>query len=207
MNIIQELRANKICAIVRGVDASKIDELAQSLIRSGIKVVEVTYNTPGASHMIQELSNNYGNELIVGAGTVLDSETAKSAIDAGAQFVLSPTIDVEVIKICNKYNVLPVPGIMTPTEALKAWEFGAKMVKIFPANVLGPNFIKQLKGPLNQIEVMGVGGITLDNVRDYLEAGASCVGIGSNLVSKDLVDKGDFKAIEDRGRQFLEATK
>jgi len=202
MKIIQTLKDEKLCSIIRGVEASSIDNLAKSLIEGGIKCVEVTFNTHGAKEMIEHLTKYYQNDLLIGAGTVLDSETAKIAIDAGAQFVLSPTLNLEVIKLCLRYNVVPVPGVLTPTEALLAWENGARMIKIFPAGVVGSNYIKQIKGPLPQLHIMAVGAINKDNIKDMLEAGADCVGVGSEIVSKQVVEEKNFDEVRSRAKEL-----
>lgn len=207
MNTLEYIQENKICAIVRGADSSKIDDLAKALIAGGIKIIEVTFNTDGAAEMISHLSKTYPNELLVGAGTVLDSETAKSAIDAGAKFILSPTLNTEVIKICNRYGVVPVPGIMTPTEALTAQEHGAHVVKVFPAGILTAAYIKQMLGPLNQLNIMAVGAVGLSNIHEFFEVGAQSVGIGSELVDKNLVANNEFQEIERRARAFTDAIK
>lgn len=202
MKIIQTLKDVKICSIIRGVEASSIDDLAKSLIEGGIKCVEVTFNTNGAKEMIEHLTKHYKNDLLIGAGTVLDPETAKIAIDAGAQFVLSPTLNLEVIKLCLRYNVVPVPGVLTPTEALLAWENGARMIKIFPAGVVGANYIKQIKGPLPQLHIMAVGAINKDNIKEMLEAGADCVGVGSEIVSKQVVEEKNFDEVRSRAKEL-----
>lgn len=137
---------------------------------------------------------------MVGAGTVLDTETAKSAIDAGAKFVLAPTLNVDVIKLCLRYNVVPVPGVMTATEALTAWESGARIIKIFPAGVLGANYIKQLRGPLSQLSIMAVGAINKDNIQEMFDAGADSVGIGSEIVNKVSIANNDFESITENAK-------
>lgn len=197
----------KVCSIIRGVEEASIDELAKSLIQGGISVIEVTFNTTGAAEMIQYLSKNYPEDFTIGAGTVLDTETAGKAIDAGAQFILSPILNVDVIKFCLKYNAVPVPGILTPTEALTAWENGARIVKVFPAGVLGANYIKQMKGPLPQLRTMAVGAINHENVQGMFQAGADCVGVGSEIVNKELVKNKNFKEITERAKKFSALSK
>lgn len=194
-DVISIIKEEKICSIIRGVEEDKIDKIAQALIKGGIKVVEVTFNTPGASKMISYLTEKYSDEFLIGAGTVLDTETAKNAIDAGAKFVLAPTLNIEVIKLCLRYSVLPVPGVTTATEALTAWENGARMIKVFPAGVLGANYIKQLKGPLSQLSIMAVGAINKDNIREMLDSGADSVGVGSEIVDKKSIANNDFNSI------------
>lgn len=200
--IISTIKKEKICSIIRGIDGEKIDEVAQALINGGIKVVEVTFNTSGASEMISYLTKNYNEEFLIGAGTVLDTETAKKAIDAGAKFVLAPTLDVNVIKLCLRYNVVPVPGVTTATEALTAWEHGARMIKVFPAGVLGANYIKQLKGPLSQLSIMAVGAINKENIQEMIDSGADSVGVGSEIVDKNSIANNDFDSITEKAKSI-----
>ncbi|SFG78853.1 bifunctional 4-hydroxy-2-oxoglutarate aldolase/2-dehydro-3-deoxy-phosphogluconate aldolase [Sporolactobacillus nakayamae] len=201
--VLQKIKENGICAIVRGTTSDKMCKIADALLEGGVTTIEVTFNTPGAAEMIQELVQKYSDRMLIGAGTVLDSETAKVAIVSGASFILSPTLNVEMIKTCQRYSVLPVPGVTTPTEALTAWENGARIVKVFPAGVLGPNYIKQLKGPLSQIEMMAVGGVNVENFGDFIKAGATSAGIGGELVNKKLVEANDFKTITERAASFV----
>lgn len=203
----EKIKESGICAIVRGTSADALCKIAESLIEGGVKAIEVTFNTPGADEMIKELSKKYSNDLLIGAGTVLDTETAKTAIAAGAQFVLAPSLNLEVMRICQRYNVLPVPGVCSPTEVLTAWENGAQVVKVFPAGALGARYIKELKGPFAHIEMMPVGGVNLSNIGDYIKAGACSAGIGSELVDKKLVAEGKFDEITKRAAAFIEAVK
>lgn len=200
--VISLIKEEKVCSIIRGVEETKIDQIAQALIKGGIKVVEVTFNTDGASEMISYLTKNYSNEFLIGAGTVLDTETAKTAIDAGAKFILAPTLNIEVVKLCLRYSVVPVPGVMTATEALTAWESGARMIKVFPAGVLGANYIKQLKGPLSQLSIMAVGAINKNNIGEMLEAGADCAGVGSDIVDKKSIANNDFESIVEKAKSI-----
>ena len=157
--------------------------------------------------MIRTLKGKYAGRMLVGAGTVLDTETCRTAILAGADFILSPTLNTEVIRMCNRYGRAAVPGVMTPTEILTALEAGADIVKVFPAGALGAAYIKDVKGPLKQACIMAVGGVSLENTADLFRAGASCVGVGSNLVSKALIQSGSFDGITERAKAFTEAAK
>lgn len=201
---LAKLKEHKVCAIVRGIDQKKISKVAEALIDGGVHAIEVTFNTEGAAEMIEELNKNFSDRMVIGAGTVLDSETAKRAIDAGASFILSPTLNKEMIEICNRYSVLPVPGVLTPTEALKAWEMGARIVKVFPAGILGADYVKQLKGPLPQIDTMAVGAVGIDNIADFFKAGASAVSVGSQLVQNDLVNQENYEELTKVTKQFTE---
>lgn len=201
--VLDKIKQLGICAIVRGTSADTLCRITDSLLEGGVKMIEVTFNTPGAAEMIQELVKKYSDEMIIGAGTVLDSDTARIAILSGASFILSPTFNLEMVKTCQRYSVLPVPGISTPTEAMTAWESGARIVKVFPAGVFGPQYIKQLKGPLSQIEMMAVGAINTDNFGDFIKAGACSAGLGSDLVNKKLVEEGKFNEITKRAAKFV----
>lgn len=201
--VLDKIKRLGICAIVRGTSADKLCRIADSLLEGGVRMIEVTFNTPGAAEMIQELVKKYSDEMIIGAGTVLDSDTARIAILSGASFILSPTFNLEMVKTCQRYSVLPVPGISTPTEAMTAWESGAQIVKVFPAGVFGPQYIKQLKGPLSQIEMMAVGAINTDNFGDFIKAGACSAGLGSDLVNNKLVEEGKFDEITKRAAKFV----
>ncbi|XJZ28252.1 bifunctional 4-hydroxy-2-oxoglutarate aldolase/2-dehydro-3-deoxy-phosphogluconate aldolase [Bacillota bacterium Lsc_1132] len=203
--VLQQIKNEGICSIVRGTSADKMCKIAEALLKGGVRTIEVTFNTPGAAEMIQELVAKYGNEMLIGAGTVLDSETAKVAISAGASFILSPTLNIDMIRTCQRYSVLPVPGVTTPTEALTAWENGAQIVKIFPAGVFGSNYIKQLKGPLSQIDMMAVGAVNINNFADFIKAGACSAGIGGELVNKDLAAQGRFAEITERAKAYVRA--
>jgi 2-dehydro-3-deoxyphosphogluconate aldolase/(4S)-4-hydroxy-2-oxoglutarate aldolase len=205
--ILNKIRESGVCAIVRGTKIENACKIADALLAGGVNVIEVTFNTPGAAEMIKELSEKYKDKMVVGAGTVLDPETARVAIMAGATFVLSPSLNIDVLRMCQRYSVLPVPGITTPTEAITAWENGASVVKIFPAGALGASYIKQMRGPFSQIDMMAVGGVSLDNIKDFIKAGACSVGIGSDLVDKKLVEAGKFDELTKRASNFINAIK
>ncbi|MFC7062421.1 bifunctional 4-hydroxy-2-oxoglutarate aldolase/2-dehydro-3-deoxy-phosphogluconate aldolase [Halobacillus seohaensis] len=200
---INRINEEKIIAIVRLSSTNHVENIVQSLVEGGIRVIEVTLNTPGALESIKKIKENY-RDLIVGAGTVLDSVSAQSAIQAGADFLLAPTLSKETIQMGNRYGVPVIPGVMTPTEALTAYEFGAKAVKVFPARSVGDSFAKDLNGPLPFIKVMAVGGVSLDNTADYFNKGWHSVGVGSSLVSSQLIEDGNFQEITSRAKQFIE---
>lgn len=200
--VLEQIKESGVCAIVRGTSAESLCKIADALLAGGVNTIEVTFNTPGASEMIKELVAKYKDKMLIGAGTVLDAETARTAILSGAAFVLSPSLNLGMVKMCQRYSVLPVPGIATPTEAVTAWENGVQIIKVFPAGVFGPNYIKQLKGPLSQMEMMAVGAIDLDNFGSFLKAGACSAGIASSLVSNKLVEEGKFDEITKRAKGF-----
>lgn len=199
------IRETGIVAIVRGTGIDSLFKIAEALREGGVRVIEVTLNTPGAIEMIGELEKEYGAEMLIGAGTVLDPETARAVILAGAKFVLGPTLNLDVSKLCKRYNTVYVPGVLTPTEIISAWEAGAQVVKIFPAGSLGPRYIKELRGPLPQVEMMPVGGVTVDNAAEFIKAGASALGIGGELVDRAAVEAGRFELLTEKARRFIEA--
>lgn len=195
-----------IVGILRGVPAEKTVEVAEALADGGVDVIEVTADTDGALDTIARLSAAFDrSEVLVGAGTVLDSETAGAALRAGAEFVVTPSFDAEVVRTCNRYGAVVAPGVMTPTEAVNAYEAGADVLKVFPASTLGPGHIGSLKGPLEHLPLLPTGGVSLDNVEAFVEAGADGVGVGSSLVDSDAVAAGDYEVLTDRAAAFREA--
>lgn len=199
---LQKINEEKIVAIIRSSSSDKLESTVKSLYDGGIRMVEVTMNTPGALNGIERIKALYP-DMLVGAGTVLDAETARMSILSGASFILSPTLKESTIEMANRYNVLMIPGVFTPTEVLLAHEYGAKMVKVFPIRSLGPSYITDLSGPLPYIKTMAVGGISLENAEEYLKVGANSLGIGSSLVDDKLIQKGDFREIEKRAASFV----
>lgn len=204
--VISEIKKHKIISIIRINDSSQIESIASSLYKAGIRIVEVTLNTPNAFDAIKKIRKTYP-DMIVGAGTVLDEIGAKLAIDSGASFLLSPILDKKSIELANRYNVLMVPGILTPTEAVKAYSYGARMIKLFPARNLKASYISDLKGPLPQLDIMAVGGISLENAEEFLVKGTCSLGIGGSIVNNDDIEKGNFLEIENKARKFVEIAK
>lgn len=202
--VINAIKKHKITAIVRGVEAEKAVKIARALYQGGINLIEVTFNTQGAAEMIAAIKEEMEDRMYIGAGTVLDSETAKQAMDVGAEFILSPSTNKGMIEICNKYAKVAIPGIATPTEAVKAMKMGADIIKFFPAAASGPLYLKSIKGPLNHVEVMAVGGINLNNAKTFIDAGAIALGIGTSLVKNKLVENDRFDTIEARAREFVQ---
>ena len=195
-----------IVGILRGVPAPKTVDVVDALVAGGVDVVEVTADTDGALETISRVSDAFDrSEVLVGAGTVLDAETAGAALRAGAEFVVTPSFDPEVVETCNRYGAVVAPGVMTPTEAVDAYEAGADLLKVFPASTLGPGHISSLKGPLAHLPLLPTGGVSRDNVADFIEAGADGVGVGSSLVDSDAVAAGDYEAITERAAAFREA--
>ncbi len=202
---VQQLIEARVITILRGVPKDRIDATADALYAGGIRAIEVTFNTEGAAEMIEALKTRHAGRFYIGAGTVLDSETARTAILAGADFLLAPTFDPKMIATCNRYGKLAVPGVFTPTEMLAATECGAPIVKVFPAVTVGPTFFRQVRAPLQQIRTMAVGGITAENFLEYLQAGADCVGVANDIAHPDLIASGDFAALEARALRYTKA--
>ncbi|MGP4064273.1 bifunctional 4-hydroxy-2-oxoglutarate aldolase/2-dehydro-3-deoxy-phosphogluconate aldolase [Oceanobacillus sp. M65] len=183
MNTLNWIEDKKLIAILRGYNTADSIAIAKALHAGGITTLEVTLNSPSPFQTIEKISSELGDEVIVGAGTVLDAESARLAISAGAQFILSPTFDRETIKLTKRYGKVSIPGAFTPTEILNAFEEGADIIKVFPASTLGPSFVKDLRGPLPQLKLLPTGGVTVENVASFIKNGALGVGLGSSLVS------------------------
>jgi 2-dehydro-3-deoxyphosphogluconate aldolase / (4S)-4-hydroxy-2-oxoglutarate aldolase len=191
-----------VVAIMRANSPDQLLSAARAVLAGGVVAIEVTMTTPGALDVIRQATCEFGKEVLFGVGSVLDAETARAAILAGAQFVVCPTFKPETVEICKRYSVPVVPGAYTPTEILTAWEAGANAVKVFPATAGGPAYIKAVKAPLPQVSLSAVGGVTVENTADFVRAGADFVGVGGELVNQKLLDAKDFAAITDRARSF-----
>lgn len=196
-----------IVAVVRFSDPEPLVDVVRALAEGGVTVAEVTFTVPNAIDVIREAKRQLGDRVLLGAGTVLDPETARAAFLAGAEFVVAPSLNLDVIKICRRYDKLVMPGVFTPTEAITAWEAGADVVKVFPADVLGPAFFKALKGPFPQVKMMPTGGVDLTTAAAFLKAGAVCLGVGGQLVDPKAVAAGDFARITQLARQYVEVVK
>jgi len=200
--LIREIEKYKIIAIVRGVNFLKMEPLFEALYDGGIKHVEITLNTKDACKSIDNMNNLYGSRMVIGAGTVLNAKMAKDAINAGARFLVSPNVDEGMITTAISHNVLPIPGAMTPTEIAQAINYGASMIKLFPVSILGPKYIKELTGPFDNLKIIAVGGISIDNAKEYMEYGAVGLGIGGSLINNTIIEDGDFKAITDYAKKL-----
>ncbi len=193
-----------IVAVVRSPDSHRLVEACRALADGGVNTVEITMSVPDALEVLRQVRHALGDRVLLGAGTVLDPETARAVLLAGAEFIVAPTVNLDVIRLCRRYGKLAMPGAFTPTEILAAWEAGADVVKVFPAEVLGPAFFKALRGPLPQVRLMPTGGVDLTTAAEFLEAGACCLGIGGQLVEPKAVAAGDFARIRDLARQYVE---
>jgi 2-dehydro-3-deoxyphosphogluconate aldolase/(4S)-4-hydroxy-2-oxoglutarate aldolase len=192
-----------IVAVVRAPDGARLVEVIRALADGGVTVAEVTFTVPDAIDVLRRASRELGDRVLLGAGTVLDTETARAALLAGAEFLVAPTLNLDVIRLCRRYDKVVMPGAFTPTEILAAWEAGADVVKVFPADVVGPAFFKALRGPLPQIRLMPTGGVDLTTAADYLRAGACCLGVGGQLVDPKLIAAGDFDGLRELARKYV----
>lgn len=193
--MLEQLEKHKIIAIMRGITGEAADRTVEALARGGIRFVEATMNTPGALDLIARWRRNYDGRLWIGAGTVLDVDMAKEALAAGAQFFVCPNTDPAVIEFARSREIGVFPGAMTPTEIVQAWRLGASAIKLFPSSSLGLPYFREIRAPLDQIPLIPTGGIHLDNIDEFMQAGAFAFGIGSRLADKAAIARGDFEAI------------
>jgi 2-dehydro-3-deoxyphosphogluconate aldolase/(4S)-4-hydroxy-2-oxoglutarate aldolase len=201
---LSRLDDSGVVAVLRGVPADRLIEIAEALRAGGVTAVEITADTPNVADLIDEVAASFDDEVIVGTGTVLDSETARTTLMAGAEFVVSPSLHEDVIETCNRYGAVSAPGVMTPTEAVRGYEAGADFVKVFPAKTVGPAHLGAMKGPLGQIPMMPTGGVSPNNAADYVDAGAFAVGAGGALVDYDAAERGDYEVITETAREFTQ---
>jgi 2-dehydro-3-deoxyphosphogluconate aldolase/(4S)-4-hydroxy-2-oxoglutarate aldolase len=201
---IEFIREKGVVAIMRANSSDQLLAAADAVKAGGVNAIEVTMTTPGAIDVVKQATAKYGDDVLFGVGSVLDSETARAAILAGAQFVVCPTLDVQTIQLCKRYAVPVVPGAYTPTEIITAWQAGADMVKVFPASIGGPPLIKAIKGPLPQIKLVPVGGVNLNTTADFIRAGAEVVGVGGSLVNQKLLEAQEFDKITENARRYCE---
>ena len=199
--ILKKVEQEKIVAIVRVDDAEKAERCFDALRKGGIKVIEMTFTIPYAHTMLEKLSKKYKDDITIGAGTVLDSETARLAIMSGAEFVVSPSFNADVAKLCNRYSIPYFCGVNTPTEAISAMEAGVEVVKLFPANNFKPSVIKDFRGPFPNIAVMPTGGVNLATIKEWIKAGAFACGVGGELVNG--YKTGDYDGITEAAKNFI----
>lgn len=199
----QQILACGVIAVLRGVKQESILDIVLALKAGGIDAIEITVDAPGAMAMIQQVSEKLGHEVKVGAGTVLDGETARLALLSGAEFIVSPCLKPDVIKVCKRYGKLIISGAMTPTEIVTAYELGADIIKVFPAGVLGPQYIRDIRGPLGHIPLIPTGGVSVDNAAEFIKAGCIAVGIGGSLIPKQAVQEGNWGIITEKARQMV----
>lgn len=202
-SVLERLTSTGVVPVIRARSADEAAQAIAAIQKGGVSVLEITMTVPGAVELIREVARR-ASDALVGAGTVLDPETARACIEAGARFVVSPALNVETIAACQEAGVAVLPGALTPTEVVTAWNAGADLVKVFPANALGgPSYIKSLKAPLPQIQLVPTGGVNLQTAKDFIKAGAAALGVGADLVDLQALRRGEAELITERARQFL----
>ena len=193
-----------IVAVIRADRGELLADVAEALVAGGVAVMEVTFTVPSAHRVLEKVAQRLGDRILLGAGTVLDPETARIAMLSGAEFIVSPSTNLDVIATCRRYDKLVMPGALTPTEVVAAWQAGADIVKIFPSDLGGPAYLKALRAPLPQVRMLPTGGVNLDTAADFIRAGACALGVGGSLVETKAVQSGDLGRIESLARQFVE---
>jgi 2-dehydro-3-deoxyphosphogluconate aldolase/(4S)-4-hydroxy-2-oxoglutarate aldolase len=204
---LARIQSTGIVAVIRAPSGELLADVAEALVAGGVEVMEITFTVPQAHRVLEQVAKQLGSKILLGAGTVLDPETARIAMLSGAEFIVSPTTNLEVIRICRRYDKLVLPGAFTPTEVLTAWEAGADIVKVFPSDFTGAPYLKVLKAPLPQVRLMPTGGVTLQTAPAFLEAGAYALGVGGSLVEAKALASGDMKRVETQARQFIEVVR
>ncbi len=204
IKIIERIHKIGLVPVLRATSAKEALIIADAIIAGGVTVLEVTMTVPGAIQVIEQLVHHHGEKLLVGAGTVLDAETARSCLLAGAQFIVSPALDVRTIELCRRYSAPVMPGALTPTEIVTAWQAGADVVKVFPCSALGgAKYLKALQGPLPQIQLIPTGGVSLSTAAEFLSAGAFALGVGSDLVDAKAAAEGRTEIITENARKYI----
>jgi len=200
---LQRILDGGIVAVVRSDSPDQLLEVVRALAEGGVTAAEITFTVPNAIDVIRKVRDAMGDEIVLGAGSVLDPETARAALLAGAEYIVGPSLNLDVIRLCRRYGKVVMPGALTPTEVVAAWEAGADVVKIFPADLGGPAYLKALRAPLPQIQMMPTGGVDLTTAEAFLKAGASCLGVGGSLVDARAIASGDFDRIRTVAGQFV----
>ena len=203
--VLQQIKDTGVIPVVRATSADEAMRAIDAIREGGIAVLEITMTVPGAIGVIEQVSARYGKDALVGAGTVLDPEIAEACISSGAQFIVSPALNPETIAYCRRHDVAVMPGALTPTEVVQAWSAGADLVKVFPAGAVGgPSYLRSLKAPLPQIELVPTGGVSLKTAADFIRAGAAALGVGADLVDINAIREGQGALITERAKQFME---
>ena len=204
---IEEFKNLPLMGIVRGIDLRDIEPLLESVIKAGLKTIEITMNTSGAEEIIKKAKSVSNGRITVGAGTVITTDDLDKALAAGAEFIVSPVLNKDIMDVCIDNNVPVFPGAFSPQEVCNAWELGATMVKVFPSSVFGPSYIKELKGPFDDVKIIAVGGVRLENINDFFASGADAIAFGGSVLKKEWIDKKDFKSIENLISKYVNAVK
>jgi 2-dehydro-3-deoxyphosphogluconate aldolase/(4S)-4-hydroxy-2-oxoglutarate aldolase len=201
---LTQITTTGIVAVIRAKSSGLLVDVARALLAGGVNVIEVTFTVPRAVQVLERVADELGDQVLLGAGTVLDTETARTAMLAGAEFIVSPATNTSVIELCRRYDKTVIPGALTPTEVVTAWQAGADLVKIFPSDVMGPSYLKALRGPLPQVRLMPTGGVNLETAAEFLRAGACALGVGGSLVEAKAIDAGNLQRITELATQFVE---
>jgi 2-dehydro-3-deoxyphosphogluconate aldolase/(4S)-4-hydroxy-2-oxoglutarate aldolase len=202
--VLSHIMSNGVVAVIRMKDTRRLLKVIQAVGAGGVKSIEITMTVPGAIDIIRQLAPSVPGDVLIGAGTVVDRETANKVIDAGAKFVVGPILNLEIIRLCGERNTVVMPGCFSPTEIYTAWTAGADIVKVFPATSLGPKYFKDIRGPFPDIRLMPTGGVTIDNVGEWIAAGAVAVGIGSDLLDKKAIDEERYEVLTERAKRMVE---
>ena len=203
--ILNQLHENYLVAVVRGNDEDETKKIVDEIIKGGFKNIEITFTVPNAEEVINQVHKQYGDDIVLGAGTVLDAATAQIAINKGAQYIVSPHLDTNISKLCNIYSIPYLPGCSSATEIIEALRYGSDLIKLFPGGQLGAGFIKDIKGPVPNVELMPSGGVNLDNISDWIEKGSFAVGIGGDL-TKEFTGN-NYEVISEKTQKYVEAVR
>ncbi len=202
-DILQRILEKKAIAVIRMTDVARLTRVIAAIRAGGVECVEITMSVPGPMDVIKDVSRSIGDKALIGAGTVLNAETARQAIEAGAEFIVGPVLDLGVIEIAHQYEKVVIPGAFSPGEIVAAWQAGADIVKVFPATVLGPRYLKDLRGPLPQIRLCPTGGVTVENAGEWIKAGACCVGIGTDLLDKRAIAEDRYEVLTEKAQRLV----
>ena len=202
--VLDRILSTRVVAVIRMKDTQRLKKVIEAIRLGGVKSIEITMTVPGAVQIIADLVKTVPEDVLVGAGTVTDVETANKVIDAGAKFVVGPILNVDIIKLCNQRGVVIIPGCYTPTEIFKAWKAGADIIKVFPATSLGPKYFKDIRGPFPDLRLLPTGGVSVDNVGEWIAAGAVAVGIGSDLLDKKAIDEERYEVLTERAKRMVD---
>jgi 2-dehydro-3-deoxyphosphogluconate aldolase/(4S)-4-hydroxy-2-oxoglutarate aldolase len=200
---LNRVLASGIVAVIRAPSGDVLGDVAEALLAGGVDCMEITFTVPKAHRVLETVADRLGDKVLLGAGTVLDPETARAALLAGARFIVAPTVNLRTIELCKRYTALVMPGAFTPTEILTAWEAGADIVKVFPSEITGPAYLRALRAPLPQVRLMPTGGVNLQTAAEFLKAGACALGIGGSLVSAEAIKNRDWAGIESLAKQYV----
>jgi 2-dehydro-3-deoxyphosphogluconate aldolase/(4S)-4-hydroxy-2-oxoglutarate aldolase len=207
LQVLREIESSGVVAVIRMQKADQLRAVIDALLEGGVRALELTMTVPGAIGLIEELAKDLPGEFQLGAGTVLDTETARQVILAGAKYIVAPVLNLDVITLCHRYDVAIMPGCFTPTEILTAWQAGADLIKVFPATALGPAYFKDVRAPLPQVRLMPTGGVTMENAGEWIKAGAVAIGVGSALVDTKAIAAGNFAQITKNAKSLIESVR